>query len=92
MEFKEQTSVGISDFKAHCTEHLRRVERTGVPMQVTRHGKVVAVVTPPEKESPTLAEWMGSGAGLSKPGSSALFDEPTWEPGDRNMEREDEDL
>lgn len=92
MDLIEQTSVAISDFKAHCTEHLRRVERTGVPMQVTRHGKVVAVVNPPEKESPTLAEWMGSGAGLSKPGSAALFDEPTWEPGDWNMEREDEDL
>jgi prevent-host-death family protein len=73
MDLKEQTRVAISDFKAHCTEHLRRVERTGVPMQVTRHGKVVAVVNPPQKESPTLAEWMGSGAGTVVKGSGDLF-------------------
>ncbi|MCC5847256.1 MAG: type II toxin-antitoxin system Phd/YefM family antitoxin [Verrucomicrobia bacterium] len=92
MDIKEENSVGISDFKAHCTEHLRRVEQTGASLRVTRHGKVVAVVNPPDDESPTIAEWMGRGAGLSKPGSGALFDEPTWQPGDWDMERDDTEL
>lgn len=93
MDTKEKTVISMTDFKAYCTAHVRTVEKTGLPIEVTRHGKVVARLVAPEPEHvPTVAEWMGSGAGLSKPGSAELFDEPTWKPGDWNMERDDEEL
>jgi prevent-host-death family protein len=93
MDAKEVTSISMTDFKAHCTAHVRKVEKTGQPIVVTRHGKVVARLVAPEPEHvPTISEWIGSGAGLSKPGSAELFDEPTWQPGDWNMEREEEEL
>jgi antitoxin (DNA-binding transcriptional repressor) of toxin-antitoxin stability system len=34
------------------------VEQTGLPIEITRHGKVIAQVMPPDKESPTMAEWI----------------------------------
>lgn len=92
MDLQEKQSIAISDFKAHCTEHLRMVEQTGLPIEITRHGKVIAQVMPPDKESPTMAEWIGSGAGTMIEGAEDLFDEPTWQPGDWNMERDDEEL
>ncbi|MEX2607807.1 MAG: type II toxin-antitoxin system Phd/YefM family antitoxin [Kiritimatiellia bacterium] len=92
MDLQEEHKIGISEFKAHCTEYLRKVELSGEPLRVTRHGKVVAVVNPPDDEPPTLAEWMGSGAGLCKVGSGALFDEPTWQPGEWDMEQDDTEL
>lgn len=82
----------ISDFKAHCTEMLRNMEQSGVPIELTRHGKVIAHVILPEESSPTIAEWMGSGAGTMIEGAEDLFDEPTWQPGDWSMERDDEEL
>ena len=40
----------ISQFKAACTQVLREVAMAEKTIEVTNHGKVVAVVTPP---SPT---------------------------------------
>ncbi|HWL53126.1 MAG TPA: type II toxin-antitoxin system Phd/YefM family antitoxin [Chthoniobacteraceae bacterium] len=56
----------VSEFKAHCTEILREVEQEGVIIEVTRHGKKVARVTPPGAgSSKLLQDWMGSGAGIT---------------------------
>jgi prevent-host-death family protein len=38
--------VSVTTFKQHCLEILRRVERTGEAVSVTRRGKPVARVTP----------------------------------------------
>lgn len=56
--------ISISEFKAHCTEEIREVEKGKVILQVTRHGKPVATVEP--SNAPTsvpLANWLGSGRG-----------------------------
>jgi hypothetical protein len=78
---------------AHCTEYLRKIETSQTPLEITRHGKVVAVVNPPSPKGPaTLAEWIGSGKGLMIEGAEDLFDEPTFEPGDFIAERENTEL
>lgn len=57
--------LSITDFKSHCTAEIRAVERGGVVVELTRHGRTVALVTPPSaaKSAPTLADWIGSGKG-----------------------------
>ena len=39
--------VSISVFKAHCTEEIQKVEKGGLVLELTRHGRTVAVVHPP---------------------------------------------
>lgn len=50
--------ISISELKAHCTEQIRAVERDGVVLHVTRHGKHVATIRPGGAEAFALA---GSG-------------------------------
>ena len=38
--------IAISEFKAKCLAILQRVEKTKVPIRITRHGKPVADVVP----------------------------------------------
>lgn len=73
-------SISVSEFKARCTEQLRAVEEQGVSLDITRHGKVVATVRPSESDGPTMAEWIGSGAGSMEMSKETLasFDQPTW--------------
>jgi len=73
-------TISVSDFKARCTEVLRSVEEEGITLAVTRHGKVIAMVRKPEVPSPSLKEWIGSGAGLMSKEAVSSFDEPTWTP------------
>ena len=40
-------TLSVSEFKTHCTDALREVEATGIPLQITRHGRPVAVVCKP---------------------------------------------
>src|SRR5690349_24586676 len=40
------TSVPISKFKARCLALLEEVQKTGVPLRVTRFGKPVADIVP----------------------------------------------
>jgi antitoxin (DNA-binding transcriptional repressor) of toxin-antitoxin stability system len=58
-------ALPISEFKAHCTEELRNVE-LGATLQITRHGKVVATVLPPQSPAAPegLGDWIGSGSGM----------------------------
>lgn len=91
-EAEPSKTISVSEFKAHCTEQLRAVEETGVRLKITRHGRTVAFVVPCEKQYPTLADWMGSGAHILKEGTADLFDEPTWKEGDWNMEQDDQPL
>jgi len=78
--------ISISEFKAHCTEEIREVEKGELVLELTRHGKTVAVVQPPSAASsvPTLEDWVGSGKGTVTfgPGydpSAPAFDPEDWE-------------
>ncbi|MFK5922422.1 MAG: hypothetical protein QM496_09605 [Verrucomicrobiota bacterium] len=78
--------VTVSDFKAHCTEYLRGLEKGNEILEITRHGKVVALVKKPEDEQPegprTIAELMGSMRGTVIFADDYDPDEPTFAPED----------
>ena len=46
-----QMQVSVTDFKAHCTGYLKEIANMHEDIQITRRGKVVAVVKkqPPRK-------------------------------------------
>ncbi|MCF6314557.1 MAG: type II toxin-antitoxin system Phd/YefM family antitoxin [Verrucomicrobiales bacterium] len=74
--------ISVSEFKAHCAEQLRKVETEGVALQITRHGKVVALVKKPEEEQQegpqTLADLIGSMRGTVIFSDDYDPDEPTF--------------
>lgn len=39
--------VGIAEFKAKCERLISQMELDGVPIELTRRGKVVGVLSPP---------------------------------------------
>jgi prevent-host-death family protein len=39
--------ISVTEFKQRCLDIIRRVERTGRPVTITRRGKVVARLQPP---------------------------------------------
>lgn len=52
-------TVSISKFKASCLALIKKVQRTGEPLLITKRGEPVAqVVPPPPPEKP--ATWLGS--------------------------------
>jgi prevent-host-death family protein len=51
--------ITISKFKATCLAVLDKVKRTGEPMIVTRHGKPIALISPPPPSSPKK-KWLGT--------------------------------
>lgn len=42
--------VPISEFKAKCLALLEEVRKSRKPIRITRHGKPVAEIVPPEKK------------------------------------------
>lgn len=73
--------ISVSDFKHRCLEIVRRVEKTGQPVTITRRGRVVARLSPssthptagPREPWERLREL--GGRLLAAPGESALKDE-----------------
>jgi len=57
-------TISISEFKAHCTEQLRAVEEQGITLEITRHGKVIAIAKPPES-GPSPISLLGAGKGTA---------------------------
>ena len=56
--------IAVSKFKATCLAALNRVRRTGRPLRVTRFGKPLADVVPPQvtrRESGWLGAMHGRG-------------------------------
>lgn len=51
--------IAISEFKAKCLAILEQVEKTKLPIRITRHGKPVAEVIP-SKPVMDRAAWIGS--------------------------------
>lgn len=76
--------ISVSEFKAHCTEEIRAVEKGGVVIELTRHGKKVAVVKSLDAAAskPDLGSWIGSGEGTVAFGASYNPDAPAWDPTD----------
>lgn len=51
-------TMPISKFKATCLAALEKVRRTGRPLRVTRFGKPIADIVPPEPLAPGR-NWLG---------------------------------
>ncbi len=71
--------VAVGEFKSKCTKILRNVFNTGQIVEITRRGKVVAIVTPPGPDKkPDPEEFLGclSGTVSYFPG----WDEPQLHP------------
>lgn len=41
-----EMDISVTEFKHRCLEIVRRVERTGESVEITRRGKVVALLEP----------------------------------------------
>ena len=73
--------ISVTEFKHHCLEIIRRVEETGKPVAITRHGKVVVRLNPARSavEQGDLKPWTQlrslGGRLLARPGESVLRDE-----------------
>jgi antitoxin (DNA-binding transcriptional repressor) of toxin-antitoxin stability system len=57
--------IPVSKFKATCLATLAKVERTGIPVRVTRFGKAIAEIVPPKKNDKKKS-WLGRMAGESE--------------------------
>ena len=57
--------IAVSKFKATCLAALDRVRRTGRPLRVTRFGKPLADVVPPQVQPPAVS-WLGAMRGRAR--------------------------
>ena len=77
----DKETIAISKFKATCLAVLKRVQRTGRPVVVTRYGEPVAEVVPPPPPE-RGAGWLGALAGHGRVVGdiiSPVVDESEWE-------------
>jgi prevent-host-death family protein len=73
--------IAISEFKAKCLALLKRVQKTKTPIRVTRFGKPIAEVIPPNP-TPDRSHWLGSMAGTAETLGdivSPVIEESDWE-------------
>lgn len=73
-------TIAINEFKARLSEYLNKLEKTRVPLYITRHGKIVAKLVPYEKET----EWEAAkqrlaGSVLAYEGETDPVGETDWE-------------
>ena len=79
--YNKKMDISVTEFKQHCLEIIRRVEKTGQVVAITRRGKVVARVAPSSagSASGTGKPWEQlrslGGRLLAEPGESVLHDE-----------------
>jgi prevent-host-death family protein len=68
--------ISVTRFRAHCLELIRQVERGGEEVEITRHGKTVARLTPHAGNTATRKRpWetlRGSGVLAMEPEDSVL--------------------
>lgn len=72
--------ISVTQFKHHCLEIIRQVERSGTPVAITRRGRVVAQLRRPVVPGSGLAKpWerlrAAGGTLLAAPGESVLAEE-----------------
>jgi hypothetical protein len=74
--------ISITEFSAYAEEELKAVEHGNTLVELIRDGEIVAYLSPapkPRGHSGTLADWIGTGAGITlAPGCS--LDDPAFEP------------
>jgi hypothetical protein len=76
-------TIPVSDFTAHPDADLALVEHGDLTIELTRDGKVIAIITPPEPEpTGTIADWIGSGAGTMTLAPGCTLEDPAFEPED----------
>jgi antitoxin (DNA-binding transcriptional repressor) of toxin-antitoxin stability system len=79
--FNFNMDISITKFKHSCLEVIRRLEKTGQPVAITRRGKVVARLSPSAQTQADarLKPWevlqQLGGELRAKPGESVLKDE-----------------
>ena len=78
--YNKQMDISVTEFKHRCLEIIRRVEKTGKPVAITRRGKVVARLNPSGPAGAAgLKPWQQmralGGRLLAEPGESVLPDE-----------------
>ena len=57
--------IKASLFKATCLRLLDKVHKTGVPILISKNGKVVAQLAPPPPQD-APSKWLGCGTGTGK--------------------------
>jgi len=73
--------ISVTEFKQRCLEIIRRVEKTGRPVAITRRGRIVARLQPPPSTGAIagLKPWEQlralGGRLLARPGESVLRNE-----------------
>ncbi len=79
--YNSKMDISVTEFKHRCLEIIRRVEKTGKPVAITRRGKVVVRLNPSSSSAGPngLKPWEQlralGGRLLAKPGESVLRDE-----------------
>ena len=78
--YNNNMDISVTEFKHHCLEIIRRVEKTGKPVSITRRGKVVVRLIPSGPAGHSgLKPWEQlralGGRLLAKAGESVLHDE-----------------
>ena len=78
--YNYQMDISVTEFKHHCLEIIRRVEKTGKPVAITRRGRVVVRLNPSGVAGRGgLKPWEQlrslGGRLLAGPGESVLRDE-----------------
>ena len=71
-------TISVTAFKANCLELLRQLEGESAPIEITRHGKIVARLVPPAYGSASVSPWerlRGTGVLLATAGESVLSDD-----------------
>ena len=74
-------AVSVSEFKAHCLDMIRQVEKAGAAVDLVRHGKVVARLVPTASAPQGTPAWLrlrGLGT-LAAPAEESVLDERDFE-------------
>jgi len=74
-------AVSVSEFKAHCLDMIRAVEKAGTAVDLMRHGKIVARLVPTTSTPPGTRAWLrlrGRGV-LMAPAEESVLDERDFE-------------
>jgi len=71
--------ISVTYFKQHCLKIIRRLEKTGATIAITRRGRVVAQLRPPSPPAiPKARPWERlralGGCLLAEPGESVVHD------------------
>lgn len=68
-------AVSVTEFKAHCLDMIRQVEKAGAAVDLVRRGKVVARLvptTPTPRGTPAWLRLRGRGVLVAPPEESVL--------------------